>query len=88
VVCNYGARVVTEPADIREMLEKQVTGSVRWQESIELLIAQGHTRFIEFGPGKVLTGMLGKINKEVTCHCVEDLPSLEAAVSALSESPQ
>lgn len=84
VVCNYGASVVSDPAEIREMLEKQVTGSVRWQESIELLIAQGHTTFIEFGPGKVLTGMLGKINKEVTCHCVEDLPSLEAAVSAFA----
>jgi [acyl-carrier-protein] S-malonyltransferase len=83
VVCNYAARVVSDPADIREMLEKQVTGSVCWQESIEALIAEGHSRFIEFGPGKVLTGMLGKINKEVTCHCVEDLPSLEAAVMAL-----
>jgi len=65
------------------MLEKQVSDSVLWQESIEWLIAHGHTRFIEFGRGKVLTGMLGKINKEVTCHSVEDLPSLEAAVSAL-----
>jgi [acyl-carrier-protein] S-malonyltransferase len=83
VVCNYAARVVSTPAEIREMLEKQVTGSVHWQESIEWLIAQGHATFIEFGPGKVLTGMLGKINKEVTCLCVEDLPSLEAAVSAL-----
>jgi [acyl-carrier-protein] S-malonyltransferase len=83
VVCNYTAREVSTPADIREMLEKQVTGSVHWQESIEWLIAQGHNTFIEFGPGKVLTGMLAKINKEVTCYCVEDLPSLEATATAL-----
>lgn len=84
VVCNFAARVVSEPAEIREMLEKQVTGSVRWQESLELLIAQGHTRFVEFGPGKVLTGMLAKINKDVSCMCVEDMPSLDAACAAMS----
>lgn len=83
VVCNYGASVVSDPNEIRLMLEKQVTGSVRWQESLELLAAQGHTRFIEFGPGKVLTGMLAKINKDLTCHCVEDLSSLEAAIASL-----
>lgn len=84
VICNYGARVVAEPAEIREMLEKQVTGSVRWQESLEWLIAQGHTQFVEFGPGKVLTGMLAKISKDVNCLCVEDLPSLETAVAAFA----
>jgi [acyl-carrier-protein] S-malonyltransferase len=66
------------------MLEKQVTGSVRWQESLEWLIAQGHTQFVEFGPGKVLTGMLAKISKDVNCLCVEDLPSLETAVAAFA----
>ncbi|MBK1826071.1 ACP S-malonyltransferase [Haloferula rosea] len=84
VVCNFGASVADDPAVIREMLEKQVTGSVRWTESIELLVEQGHTTFIELGPGKVLAGLVGKIAKGVTLLSVEDLPSLEAAAESLS----
>ena len=84
VVCNFGASVVADPAEIRGMLEKQVTGSVRWTESIQALIAMGHRTFLELGPGKVLAGLISKIDKEVTVHSVEDLPSLEAAVEALS----
>ena len=84
VVCNFGASVVTEPAEIRSMLEKQVTGSVRWTESIQALIAMGHRTFVELGPGKVLSGLISKIDKETTVYSVEDLASLEAAVEALS----
>jgi [acyl-carrier-protein] S-malonyltransferase len=84
VVCNFGATVVSDPKVIRDMLEKQVTGSVRWTESIQALIAMGHRTFLELGPGKVLAGLVSKIDKEVTVHSVEDLASLEAAVEALS----
>ena len=84
VVCNFAARPVSEPAEIRSMLENQVTGSVRWTESIEALIAMGHRNFLELGPGKVIAGLVSKIDKDVTVHSVEDLASLEAAVEALS----
>jgi [acyl-carrier-protein] S-malonyltransferase len=84
VVCNFGASAVSEPAEIRRMLENQVTGSVRWSESIQALIAMGHRTFLELGPGKVIAGLVGKIDKEVTVHSVEDLASLEAAIEALS----
>jgi len=84
VVCNYGASVVSDPVEIRSMLEKQVTGSVRWTESIRLLREQGHTTFLELGPGKVLAGLVAKIDKDAVVHSVEDLASLEAAVEALS----
>jgi len=84
VVCNYGASVVSDPAEIRSMLEKQVTGSVRWTESIQSLIATGHKTFLELGPGKVLAGLVGKIDKEATVHSVEDLASLETVIEALS----
>ena len=84
VVCNYGASPVADPAEIRTMLEKQVTGSVRWTESIQALVAMGHRTFIELGPGKVIAGLVSKIEKEATVHSVEDLASLEAAVEALS----
>jgi [acyl-carrier-protein] S-malonyltransferase len=84
VVCNFGASLVSDAAEIRSMLENQVTGSVRWTESIQLLIARGHRTFLELGPGKVIAGLVSKIDKEVTVHSVEDLASLEAAVEALS----
>jgi [acyl-carrier-protein] S-malonyltransferase len=84
VICNFGASSVSAPAEIRRMLEQQVTGSVRWTESIQTLIAMGHRHFIELGPGKVIAGLVGKIDKDTTVHSVEDLASLEAVVEALS----
>ena len=83
VVCNFGASVVSDPTEIRSMLEKQVTGSVRWTESIRLLCEKGHRTFIELGPGKVLAGLVAKIDKEATVHSVEDLASLEAVTELL-----
>ncbi|WP_367873634.1 ACP S-malonyltransferase [Luteolibacter sp. Populi] len=83
VVCNFGASVVADPAEIRAMLEKQVTGSVRWAESIQLLVSKGYRTFIELGPGKVLAGLVAKIDKDLTVHSVEDLASLEAVTETL-----
>ncbi|WP_018969988.1 ACP S-malonyltransferase [Rubritalea marina] len=83
VYSNFKATAVADLAEIRETLEKQVTGSVRWTESIQGLIADGHTTFIELGPGKVLAGLMGRIDKSVTMISVEDVASLDAAVEAL-----
>ena len=83
VVCNYAATSVSDAAEIRSMLENQVTGSVRWTASIQALIAMGHRNFIELGPGKVIAGLVAKIDKDTVVHSVEDLASLEAAVAAL-----
>jgi [acyl-carrier-protein] S-malonyltransferase len=83
VVCNFAAKPVSEAAEIRSMLEKQVTGPVRWTASIQQLVAMGHRRFLELGPGKVISGLVAKIDKDVEVHSVEDIPSLEAAVEAL-----
>jgi [acyl-carrier-protein] S-malonyltransferase len=83
VICNYAATAVSQAAEIRSMLEKQVTGSVRWTASIQALIAMGHRNFLELGPGKVIAGLVAKIDKDAVVHSVEDLPSLEAAVEAL-----
>lgn len=84
VYSNFKATAVADEAEIRETLEKQVTGSVRWTESIQGLIADGHTTFIELGPGKVLAGLMGRIDKSVTILSVEDIASLDAAVEALN----
>lgn len=84
VVCNYAATVVSEAAEIRSMLEKQVTGSVRWSDSIQALIAMGHRQFLELGPGKVIAGLVAKIDKDVVVHSVEDLPTLVAVCEVLA----
>lgn len=84
VIANYTATPVSSPSEIRSTLTSQVTGSVRWSESILHLISLGHTHFIEIGPGKVLAGLVAKISPSATIHSIEDLPSLEATIEALS----
>lgn len=84
VASNFKGGIVQEADEIRETLERQVTGSVRWVECIEALIAMGHTTFIELGPGKLIAGMMKRINKEARVISIEDVASLDAAVEALS----
>jgi [acyl-carrier-protein] S-malonyltransferase len=84
VVANFTAAPVSSVDEIRSTLTSQVTGSVRWIESIQYLVAQGHTLFIEIGPGKVIAGLVAKIAPDATVVSVEDIPSLEAAVEKLS----
>ena len=87
VAANVDARLVTRAPDARDSLIRQVTGSVRWVECIQLLAAQGATHFIEVGPGKVLSGLnrqiLGKDAALPTLN-VEDSASLEKTLSALT----
>ena len=78
VVSNVTAKEVTDPTEVKERLIEQITSSVRWEESVRLLLEQGHTTFLELGPGKVLKGFMGRIDKTVTVHCIEDQASLEA----------
>ena len=84
VICNFAATAVSSPAEIRTMLEKQVTGTVRWTESIQTLVTMGHRTFLELGLGKIIAGLISKIEKDATVYSVEDLASLEAAVVALA----
>jgi len=83
VVCNLEARPVSSAADIRRTLENQVTGSVRWAQSMEYLLNAGHTHFLELGPGGQLAGMLGRIRKGTPVYSISDPASLEKAVAAL-----
>lgn len=84
VICNLEAAPVSDAADIRRTLELQVTGSVRWAQSMEYLLNQGHDFFLELGPGGQLAGMLGRIRKGVTVYSISDPVSLEKAVAALT----
>ena len=83
VVCNFAATAVSDASEIRAMLEQQVTGSVRWTASIQALIAMGHRTFLELGPGKVIAGLVSKIEKDAVVHSIEDLASLESVVETL-----
>jgi [acyl-carrier-protein] S-malonyltransferase len=62
---NIVAKAVTDPAEIKKNLIDQLTGAVRWTQSVQAMIADGATRFTEVGPGKVLQGLVLKINKEM-----------------------
>ena len=84
VVCNFEARAVKTPDEIRATLTAQVTGSVRWVESMQLLRSQGHELFIELGPDATLAGLMGKIDKTARVISIKDLASLEAAVAELA----
>ena len=75
------------PADIQRRLVEQVTSSVRWEESMRYLLAQGFTRFIELGPGTALGGFMKRIDKAVPVWNVADAASLEATVKALTTVP-
>jgi [acyl-carrier-protein] S-malonyltransferase len=84
VIANFTAKPVSTADEIRSTLTSQVTGSVRWIESIQHLVSLGHSSFIEIGPGKVLAGLVSKIAPEATVISIEDLASLEAAIEKLS----
>lgn len=84
VISNVLAGPVEEPDGIRAALEAQVTGSVRWCESMQHLLDAGNNRFIEFGPGGVLAGLLGRIRKDAAVLSIHDEASLELAVAALA----
>ncbi|MBC7424293.1 MAG: ACP S-malonyltransferase [Ferruginibacter sp.] len=62
---NIVAKAVTNPAEIKQNLIEQLTGAVRWTQSVQAMIADGATHFTEVGPGKVLQGLVLKINKEM-----------------------
>ena len=84
VVCNFEAREVSDANDIRKTLEAQVSGSVRWTESIRQFIKRGETTFLELGPGKVLAGLMKRIDRSATVISVSDADSLKAAIETLS----
>ncbi|PPB81287.1 [acyl-carrier-protein] S-malonyltransferase [Albidovulum inexpectatum] len=81
LVANVRAEAVTDPAAIRQLLVEQVTGSVRWRESVEWMAAQGVDAFWEIGAGKALSGMIRRIAKEASVRAIgtpEDIAALKA----------
>lgn len=83
-VCNVDATVVKNADASRDALIRQVTGAVRWDDSVRFLIAQGAQAFVEVGPGKVLFGLMRQIDRAQKCLSVSDDASLQKTMEYLA----
>jgi [acyl-carrier-protein] S-malonyltransferase len=83
VVANVTAAKATDPADIRDLLVKQVTATVRWRECILAMAAMGCDRFVEIGSGKVLTGLMKRLTPEAKAEAVGTPADIEAFLRSL-----
>ena len=86
LVTNVDALANRAADAARDAVVRQVSAPVRWLESMQLLIQQGVENFVEVGPGKVLSGLMRQISREVKCFNVEDAASLKAASAGLGVS--
>ncbi len=82
-ITNVTADYVTDKNQIKDMLMKQVASSVKWQQTIERMIADGVDTFIEIGPGKTLAGFMRKIDKTKKVYNLEKLEDLDKIIAAL-----
>lgn len=85
VISNVTARPHSAPGEIAERLVEQVTSEVRWEDSMRYLLQQGFTRFIELGPGAVLSGFLKRIDAQAQSLNIEDAASLEETIRSCAE---
>jgi [acyl-carrier-protein] S-malonyltransferase len=84
IVCNVDAELVEDAGRTRDALVRQVTGAVKWEPSMRLLIAKGIQLFVEVGPGKVLCGLMRQIERSKTCTNVGDEASLMKTLEPLT----
>lgn len=82
-ITNVTADYVTNKGQVKELLERQISSSVRWQQSVECMVKDGVDTFIEIGPKKTLTGFLKKIAPEATGYNVETIADLEKIIEVL-----
>ena len=85
VIGNVMAKELADVSAIQQELIEQVYSAVQWEASVREMIAQGVDVFIECGPGKVLSGLVKKIDRSVATYCVYDEASLEAVIEAAKE---
>lgn len=85
LVANVLAHDVSDPADIRRLLTDQVTGSVRWRESVLWMASQGVTEVWEIGSGKALSGMVKRIDRGIATEAIGTPDDVKAAVAAMNE---
>lgn len=85
VISNVTAEAVSDPSKIRQLLVDQITGLVRWRESVIWMKDNGITDMVEIGAGKVLSGLVRRIDKEINCTSVETPEQIDALVEQLSK---
>lgn len=85
VINNVDVAIETDPARIRDALVRQASRPVRWVELVQALSGKGVTRYIEFGPGKVLAGLVKRIAPGATIDAVHDAASLEKVLASVKE---
>jgi [acyl-carrier-protein] S-malonyltransferase len=83
VISNVKADYIKGSEEVKELLYQQVMSSVLWEQSIRKMIESGVTNFIEIGPGRTLSGFVKKIDRTLGIYNVENMASLNAAVTAL-----
>ena len=87
LVCNVEGKFVQDKSEIIPLLVRQIESSVRWEDSIKLMLENGVDTFIEVGPGRVLSGFVREISKtlekRVNIFNVEDLKSLEKTLEGM-----
>ena len=83
LIANVTAREVSDPDTIRKLLVEQVTGRVRWRESVLYMGEQGVEELVEMGSGKVLSTMVRRINREMTGSAVQTPADIEAFLAKL-----
>jgi [acyl-carrier-protein] S-malonyltransferase len=84
LVANVRASAVSDPTTIRNLLVEQITGSVRWRESVGYMGEQGVTEIWEVGAGKALSGMIRRINRDIATRAIGTAADVKAAVEALN----
>ncbi|WP_099352390.1 ACP S-malonyltransferase [Fredinandcohnia onubensis] len=85
VVANVNAEEMTSAEQIKENLVKQLYSPVLWENSVQYMLDQGVDTFIEIGPGKVLSGLIKKVNRRVATYAISDTETLESTIRALKE---
>ena len=85
LIANVTARPVQDATQIRALLVDQVTGSVRWRESVGTMAAEGVTEVWEIGAGKALSGMIRRIEKDIVCRAVGTAADVAEAAKSLNE---
>ncbi|MCM1113035.1 MAG: ACP S-malonyltransferase [Muribaculum sp.] len=83
-VTNVTAETVEDSAEIKELLARQIASPVKWQQSVERMIAEGVDTFVEIGPGRTLTGFLRKINRDVAAYNIETVSDMAEVLNKIA----
>ena len=88
VIANVSATEMEDATEIKTKLLQQLYSPVQWEQSVQKMIDLGVTTFIEIGPGKVLSGLVKKINRSVVTYAVSDESTCQIAIEALKEGKE